>query len=603
MFISAEIQDPLISRRTPPSFEKSQVILMSEKSAPFDRFASLCQRLEETTSSSEMRDELAEFFAGLPPRDVKISSYFLLGRIGPKYADLDLSIGEKTAIPVVSRAFDLDEEEVERGLREAGDLGDMAESACTRGRSSLTLEEVYSLLHRLKRFSGSGSSERRADHLAGLLGRASAREAKYIVRIAVGSLRLGVGETTIISAFTSAFTDGMENEGVVEDGYNKCTDIGMVGESMSRYGLTGVRRFSISLGRPVKMMLAQRVGEVSEILEKVEGEEIAAEVKYDGERVQVHKRGERVQLFSRRLTDITGQYPDVAEYARSAVRAEEAVLDGEIVASRDGKILPFQELMQRRRKYEVEEYREKVPVVLILFDLIYLEGRSLLKRPYPERRRLLEGAVDESDDARLAERIVSENFGEIMGFFEEALERGFEGIIVKSTSKGSVYQPGKRGWNWIKWKREYEEGLRESFDVVVVGSYSGRGKRSEHFGALLCAVRNTEEDVFETFTRVGTGFSDQDFETIEGELEDYRISKRPPRLKLKKEMVPDQFYEPAVVIEIIGAEITRSPAHTAGEEEGEERGLALRFPRFLNIREDKGPEEATTVEEIRTLRG
>lgn len=574
-----------------------------EKSAPFDRFASLCERLEMTSSSTEMRDELAEFFAGLSPKDVRISSYFLLGRIGPKYADVDLSIGEKTAIPVISRAFDLDEEEVERRLHKTGDLGDVAESACTRGRSSLALEEVYSLLHRLKRFSGPGSSERRADLLAGLLGRASAREAKYIVRISIGSLRLGVGEMTIIRAFTAAFTEGMEDEGVVEDGYNKCTDIGAVGESMSRYGLNGVRRFSISLGRPVKMMLAQRVGGVSEILEKVEGEEIAAEAKYDGERVQVHKRGEKVQLFSRRLTDITSQYPDVALAARSAVRAKEAVLDGEILAFREGKILPFQELMQRRRKYDVEEYREKVPAVLVLFDLIYLEGRSLLKRPYPERRRLLEEAVEESDDARLSERIVSEDFGNIRGFFEEALERGFEGVIVKSTSKSSVYQPGKRGWHWIKWKKEYEEGLRETFDVVVVGSYSGRGKRSAHFGALLCAVYNRRADVFETFTRVGTGFSDQDFEAIEGVLEDHRVSAMPPRLELKKEMVPDQFYQPAVVIEIIGAEITRSPAHTAGEEEeGEGRGLALRFPRFLKTREDKGPEEATTVEEIRALR-
>jgi DNA ligase-1 len=393
---------------------------------------------------------------------------------------------------------------------------------------------------------------------------------------------------TVLNAFALSFAGGLDSKSAVEDGYDVNTDIGSLGESMARHGLNGVRRLAVVLGRPVEMMLAQRVKAVSEILEKFKGEQFAAEEKYDGERVQVHKNGDDVQLFSRRLENITSQYPDIAEYARAGAKAEKAVLDGEIIAFEKGHMLPFQKLMQRRRKYNVEGYRELVPVVLVLFDIIYLEGKSLLKESYPKRRKLLEDAFKESENAFLARRVVSDDFEDIKKFFQKSLDRGFEGIIVKATSEGSVYQPGKRGWMWIKWKREYAEGLEDTFDVVIVGSYHGRGRRKGFFGSLLCAVYNKDDDAFETFTKVGTGFTDEAFRTIKETLKKYRVQEKPKRLRLKKAMEPDEFYEPAVVIEIMGAEITRSPGHTAGEENG--RGLALRFPRFLRIREDKGPE-------------
>lgn len=572
-----------------------------DETVSFSKFASLCQDLEDTSSTIAMREKLAKFFKEIPPSAVRYASYFLLGRIGPKYADVNLGVGERTAIGIIAQAFDTDDGKVKEQFKKTGDLGNVALSLSQKKSSHLTIDDVYKALWSFKQISGTGSQGKRSELLAEFLKEASALEAKYIMRIALGSMRLGAGEMTIIDALAIAFAGGMKSKGEVEDGYNVNTDIGALGESMARSGLEGAKQSPIMLGRPVEMMLAQRVNDISEILERFRGDEFAAEEKYDEERVQVHKDGDGILLFSRRLENITSQYPDIAEYAKKAVKAEKAVLDGEIVAWKSGKMLPFQKLMQRRRKYRVAEYREKIPVALVLFDIIYLEDKSLLRKSYPERRSILEETVEVKEskapeDLFLAKRVVSKDFEDVRKFFDQSIGKGFEGIIVKATSKDSFYQPGKRGWQWIKWKKEYAEGMRETFDVVVVGSYHGRGKRKWLFSALLCAVYNKGDDAFETFTKVGTGFTEKYFRTIQGLLKEHKVKDKPKRLRLKKAMEPNDFYEPALVIEIMGAEITRSPSHTTGEENG--RGLALRFPRFLNIREDKGPEEVTTVEEI-----
>jgi DNA ligase-1 len=571
----------------------------SSKAVSFQRFASLCEKLENVSSTTRVRDELADFFEGLPPKSVRCASYFLLGKIGPKYGDISLGISDKTGTAIIAMAFEVDKDDVQKSFSKQGDLGDVVKSLSDQKKSSLTLEDVYKSLWSVKRTSGEGSQTKRHEKVAELLRQASGLEAKYIMRICLDAMRLGIGEISIIGAFSVAFAGGTEDKEEIENAYNVCTDIGQLGESLSKHGLRGAKRFRISLGRPVLVMLAQRVNKVSDILKKVKGEELAAEEKYDGERVEIHKDGRRVQLFSRRLEDITAQYPEIAEIVAKQVNPKKTVLDGEIVAFKNGKILPFQRLMERRRKYDVEEYRKKTPVVVFLFDILYLNGKSLLNTPYPERRERLEVSVETSKKIKLAVREVSSDFDDIKEFFEKSVKKGLEGIIVKSTSKDSVYQPGKRGWLWIKWKKEYAEGMQETFDVVVVGSYHGKGRRKGTFGALLCAVYNKDDDEFETFTKVGTGFTDEKYEEIEKALDEYKAEEKPTNVKIKKEMEPDEYYTPALVIEIMGAEITRSPKHTAGEQKG--KGYALRFPRFLHIRPDKSADEATTTKEIRKL--
>lgn len=564
----------------------------------FKKFAELCGELEKISSSNRMRKELANFFKKTPPKAVRYSSYFLLGSIGPKFEDIDTGIGDKTAVIIVADAFDVKEDKVRKTFKKKGDIGDTAEKFSKRKRGGLTLEEVYRGLWKAKRAEGKGSQKKKIEHVSELLNGSSAPEAKYIMRIALDSMRLGVGEMTIIDAYAKAFAKGRKKE--IEHSYNVCTDIGKLGETLSENGMKGAKRFSISLGRPVKSMLAQRVKKVSDILKKIEGEKLVAEEKYDGERVQIHKDGSDIQLFSRRLENITSQYPDVVKYVKKSIKRRKAILDGEIVAYRNGKQLSFNKLMQRRRKYDVEEYAEKIPVVVFLFDILYLNGKSKLKTPYTKRRELLEDSVRQTRHVKLAGRKTSKDMDEIKKFFEKSVKKGFEGIIVKSASEDSVYQPGNRGWLWIKWKKDYAEGMQESFDCVVIGGFRGKGKRKGGFGSLLCAVYNRKKDRFESFTRVGTGFTDRDLRELNKKLEKKKLEEKPKNVVVRKKMEPDTYYEPGMVIEIIGAEITRSPSHAAGEKNG--KGLALRFPRFVEVRKDKSPTECTTVKEVRSLK-
>jgi DNA ligase 1 len=356
-------------------------------------------------------------------------------------------------------------------------------------------------------------------------------------------------------------------------------------------------------------MLAQRVENFEELEERVPGKK-AAEEKYDGKRVQIHKNGNEIQAFSRRLENITSQYPDLIEAIRKSVLVNKIVLDGEIVAYIEGKkrnerieeLYSFQKLMQRRRKYEIEKYMKLCPVAVFFFDILYLEEITLLKKSYPMRRTLLEKYVKESGVVHLARRIVTENLEEIEDFFNETLKKRLEGIIIKAMNNTSIYEAGKRSWLWLKWKEEYAKGMRETFDLVIVGKYYGRGRRKSSFGALLCAALNEEKQRFETFTKVGTGFTDEDAKKIESLLSEYIVPEIPKNVFTKSRMLPDIFIEPAVVIEILGTEITESPGHTAGEGKGK-KGLALRFPRFLRIRYDKDLHDVTTVREIWNLKG
>lgn len=488
----------------------------------------------------------------------------------------------------------------------AGDLGDVAYKLNKNDESSLTIKEVFKRLTEIKEASGKGSHEEKNKLLSDILQKSSPEEGKYIIRLVLGNLRLGFGDQFLLEAFSIAFTGDRKYLGKIKESYSVCTDIGELAESLAKYGARALGDFSIKVGRPIKSMLAQRVEAFEEIDERISGKK-AAEEKYDGERVQIHKDGNNIKAFSRRLENITAQYPDVVKAVKENVLADKIVLDGEIIAyieeGSDGseEFYSFQQLMKRRRKYEIEKYTRIFPVVVFFFDILYLEGKSLLKEPYPKRRALLEKHLRESEVIRLARRIITENSEEIEDFFNEALEKRLEGIVIKATNDASIYEAGKRSWFWLKWKEEYAEGMRETFDLVIVGRYYGRGRRKGSFGALLCAAFNEVEQCFETFTKVGSGFTDLDSKEIDNLLLKHIIAEIPKNVIITSKILPDTFVEPAVVIEVLGTEITESPGHTVGWREGQP-GLALRFPRFLRIRYDKGPYDITTVQEIKDLK-
>ncbi len=577
-----------------------------ERDLPFRELVEALEKLDATTSGNEMVAILADLFRRTPPDVIPVVSYFVQGNLAAEYEDVNLQIGERLMAEAIARASGRSREEVQRRYDEKGDYGLVAEAvlegqAGSGSGDALTVRSVHEKLLEIARQAGTGSQEAKLNLLADLLQKATPREARYIVRIALGTLRLGAGTMTLLNALAVAFTGEKKNKAQLEKAYNLCGDVGLVAQKVAEKGLEGLQEIKIQVGHPIKMMAAQRVQTLHEIFEKMP-HGFAVEWKYDGERVQCHKRGEDVLIFSRNLENITHQYPDVVEAIRQDVAAEEAIVEGEVVAlvpGTDDQFQPFQILMSRRRKYDIERYVQEIPVKLFLFDVLYVDGESAMEKPYPERRALLERIVTPSGRVDLTARLESSDPEEIEGFFDEAVERGLEGILAKSCAPDSIYRAGAREWSWIKWKRDYSEELADTFDVVAVGGFAGRGKRSGTWGALLCAVYNPDKDRFETLCKVSTGFSDEELARLPERFKPYETEHRPARVISKLE--PTRWFEPVAVLEISGAELTRSPIHTCGSEGEDEPGIALRFPRFLRFRDDKSAEEATTVAEVKQL--
>ncbi len=575
--------------------------------------ADVYEKIEATTGRIAMTEYLVALFKKTPPEVVDKVVYLTQGKLYPDYVGIEFGIAEKLAMRALALALGIGVGEIEREYKRAGDIGLVAEKLMSTRKPTtildffggeistkkLTVSTVYEKLDRIARATGEGSQDLKISLLASLLKDASPKEAKYILRTVTGRLRLGIADMTILDALAIAYTGSKAAREVIEKAYNIHPDLGYIAKILATEGLEGVKKIRIQVGIPIQPMLAERLSSPAEILEKLGGKCIA-EYKYDGERVQAHKAGDGVVLFSRRLENITHHYPDVVEMVRAHVRAEEAILEGEIVAvnPETGEMLPFQELMHRRRKYEVEKAMEMYPVNVFLFDLLYVDGESMLEKPYPERRKRLEEVVEQTEYFKLSHAKYVEDPRELEKFFEQAISEGCEGIMCKSVLSDSVYQMGARGWLWIKYKRDYRYEMTDTVDLVVVGAFYGRGKRAGTYGALLMAAYNPDEDVFETVCKVGSGFTDEDLAKLPELLEPYKIPHRHPRVRSKMEA--DVWLVPAVVLEIIGAEITLSPLHTCAlGKVKEEAGLAIRFPRFTGrYRFDKKPEQATTVSEL-----
>lgn len=563
-------------------------------STAFAKLSKLYEQLENTSSTIAMRKTLADFFKKTPKKDVDKVAYLTLGQIAPEYTEITMGIATKTALKSIAEAFGKKQEEVQQEFKKKGDVGKVAESFATKKREKLTVKTVFETLHKIAKATGKGSQEKKTGLLAKLLRDASPLEARYLARIVLGTLRLGVGDKTVLDALTLAFTGTMKAKPEVEHAYYVCSDVGEIAKTIATSKLEGIKKISVKLGRPLQSMLCQRVKKLEEIKEKI-GYPVAVEVKYDGERVQAHKDNNKITLYSRRLENITAQFPDIVEAVKKAVKTKKCVVDGEIMpVDEKGNLLSFQKLMQRRRKYEVEKYAKKIPAVLFVFDIIYANGKPLTKQPYKKRYALLKKTVKETQKVRLALRKECADTDCVEEMFHKTIEHGGEGIVIKNLQ--GVYEAGVRGWNWVKWKPEYVKGLRDTFDLVVAGAYHGRGKRAGTYGALLCAAYNKKQDRFETFCKLGSGFTDEQLENLPKKFKKYEVKKKPARLNVTKLMKPDVWFSPEVVVEVVGAEITRSPNHTCAVKDG--KGLALRFPRFNRWRPDKKPEQATTVKEI-----
>lgn len=549
----------------------------------FLELAQLYEKLEKTSSYNTMRDILSEFFKKTPKEELEHAAYLTLGQIASQFADINLGMAGKMAIKSIAQAGNEKEEKILQQAKKLGDVGKVAE--LYPGRGSLTVKTVFETLHKIAEASGAGSQDKKITLLAQLLKQARPIEARYLARIVLGDLRLGVGDKTVLDALAIAYTGGKEARKELEQAYHVCPDVGEIARTLAHKGMTGIRKIGVKLGVPIQTMLCQRIKDIEEV-EKKMGYPVVVEEKYDGERIQVHKNGNKIKLYSRRLEDITLQFPDVVEAIKKAVKAKNCVIDSECMSvDSKGNLLSFQTLMQRRRKHDVAEYVKKIPVALFCFDLLFVNGKSIIREPYKKRYATLQKYVKQTGRINLAIKKICNDADCIEDLFNKTVEHGGEGVVIKDLD--GPYEAGVRGWHWIKWKPDYVKGLRDTFDLVVVGAYLGRGRRAGTYGALLCAVYNDITDRFETFCKLGSGFTDKE---LAGLLRKFKkIPHKPARLEISKSMTPDVWLEPRIVVEVTGAELTKSPNHTAG--------YALRFPRFLRWRE-KSPEEATTKKEI-----
>ncbi len=571
----------------------------------FSKLVGFYERIEAITGRIEMTNLLVQLLKETPPEIIDKVVYLTLGEIYPPFIGLELGVADRLALRAVKLASGMSEREIDRAYKELGDVGLVGErmlakrSQATLFMEQLTVEDVYSALEKIAKASGEGSMETKVQILSGLLASAQPKEAKYILRIVTGKMRLGIADMTILDALAIVFGGGKEARDLFERAYNLSSDIGYVAKVAAQEGLDGIKKFKITVGKPIRPMLAERLSSAEEILQKIGGKCIA-EYKYDGERMQIHKRGDEVLIFSRRLENITSQYPDVVELVKQHVKAGEAILECECVAvdPETGDMLPFQELMHRKRKHDIHKAIEQYPVNVYFFEALYVDGKDLTLEPLEIRRKTLESIIEEGERVKLSKAIITDDPNELEKFFHEAIEEGCEGLVVKALGKEAIYRAGARGWLWIKLKRSYKSEMMDTVDLVVVGAFHGRGKRSGTYGALLMAAYDKRKDVFQSVCKVGSGFTDEDLQKLPELLEPYKIPHRHARVETGMEA--DIWFEPKIVLEIIGDEITISPIHRAAWSMIKEGyGLAIRFPRFTGrYRFDKAPEDATTTDEI-----
>lgn len=564
----------------------------------FSELADSFEKLEATTKRLEMFSILSDLFKRAPSGEIDKVVYLCEEQLLPPFRGVEIGMAEKLVARAVAEASGKEVEEVWRLYKKLGDMGLVGEKLAEkqqRPRRALEVSEVYEKLLEIARASGVGSIERKIGLLASLLAAAASKERRYILRFVVGKLRLGVGDPTIMEALSQAVAGDRSLRPEIERAYNLCSDLGLVAKALFEKKERGLREFKVKVGNPVRPALAERLPTVQEIIKKIG--RCSVELKVDGFRSQVHKRGAEVEIFSRNLERTTAMFPDIAEAARNDIKAKEAILEGEAVAINEetGELHPFQVTVQRKRKYKIEEMARDFPLILYAFDLIYADGTDYTPEPYEKRRQALERLLKPNGKIRPVERIISDDPEEIGRFFEEAIERGVEGIIAKKLD--APYQAGARNFNWIKLKRSYKGELQDTIDVVVVGYFRGRGARARFgIGAALAAVYDDRADLFCTVTKIGSGLSDENWINLRKLLDGSAMPHKPARVESLIE--PDVWVEPNFVFTVRADEITRSPLHTCGKRDTEP-GYALRFPRFVGwVREDKKPEDATTVEEI-----
>jgi len=572
----------------------------------FSIVAEIFEKMENTTKRIELTNILVELLKKTPKKIIPNTVYLLQGIIRPNFEGVELGIAEKLAIRAISKSAGLPIKKIEDDYRECGDLGLTAsnmlkiKTQTTFTAEKITVERVYETLFKIAKLEGKGSQDLKMKYISSLLNDATPLEAKFVLKILLGTLRLGIAENTVMDALAIAFTGKKENRVQIENAYNVSSDLGKVSLIVATDGIDEIKKFKISLFSPIRPMLADRVQSEKDVIKKMP-EQFVAEYKLDGERVQIHKQSDKIVLFSRRLENITQYYPDIVERIGKTLNVNEGVFEAEIVPINEntGEFLPFQELMHRRRKHKLDKAVSQYPITVNFFDVLYYDKKDCLNLECSERRKILEQIVHEDNFSKLVPMLLVKNENEIEDFLENSINAGCEGLMLKAPS--APYRAGMRGSNWLKLKREYRNELGDSLDLIVIGAYFGRGRRTGLYGTLLLATYNPEKDNLPSICKVGTGFTDESLDQLYQILSNKVTLKKNPRIV--SEMEADIWFEPELVLEIVASEITLSPIHKTGLDLiRKSSGFALRFPKFTGkIRYEKAAEDASTGEEVFAL--
>lgn len=571
----------------------------------FKDVAQSFQKIEHESSRTEITKLFAELIKHATAHEAQMITYLSLGLLRAPYEGSLFNFAEKNAVKTIADVLDISERTAKEYAKKVGDLGSLLIEGSWKHEKELTLTQVYDHLCHFAAISGEGSQEEKSAYLQNLLKQVDAISACYIVRIIIGKLRLGFSDMTVIDALSWSVAGDKSLRDILEHAYNISADIGLIALRLKEGGVEAIEKMKITVGIPIRPAAAERLPTAADIIKKLGP--CVAQPKLDGFRLQVHfeKHGHQSKLwfFSRNLLDMSAMFPDLTVDIKH-LNVASVIFEGEALAydEQTDSYLPFQETVKRRRKHGIEEMAVEMPLKLILFDILYLDGVSLLDEPHYKREKILSTLLRSHNlksVTMIGERSM-ETAQQLNDYFLENITAGLEGLVVKRPD--AIYQPGKRNFNWIKLKRHEEEGkLDDTLDCVILGYYAGKGKRAAFgIGAFLVGVYSPTEDCFETVAKIGTGLTDDEWRALKKQCDAEHISHKLPNMIVDKALEPDVWVAPKIVVMIRADEITRSPVHSAGRD-AEGVGYALRFPRIMGSRPDKSETEATTVAELKSL--
>lgn len=561
------------------------------------------QKLEQTPSRLSMTEILSDLFKKASASEIGEICYLLQGRVAPLYEAIEFGIADKLMIRAIASAYSTPESEVLKRFKKHGDLGITGEevSSIKYKVSSIktkTIHNVFTTLTELAHLAGVGSQEKKIQLLSKLFSSSDSLSVRYLVRIPLNKLRLGFSDMTILDGLSWMLTGDKSRRERLEAAHDVRPDLGYIATHVKKHGIGGISHVQAKVGAPILAALCQRLPNAEEMIDKMG--EVDVEPKYDGVRTQIHfskskvkSQKSKVSSFSRNLENTTLMYPEL-EHITKQIKANEVILDSEAVGydEKHNRIIPFQETVTRKRKHDVTLFSKSVPLRFFVFDILSKDGEDLMNMPLSKRRALLEKTIVSGPILMISPHIVTSDIATLRSYHNTQIQQGLEGVVVKKWE--GIYEPGRRGFTWVKFKEEGKIGkLADTVDCVVMGYYKGEGKRTSFgIGALLVGVKKGEH--FLTITKVGTGVSDELWKQLAKDLGKQKIESRPKQYEeIDKILEPDVWINPSMVVEIAADDITKSPIHGAK--------FALRFPRLVHIRTDKTVDQITTTKELETM--